>query len=285
MKHAYLIIAHNEFEVLQQLLYALDDPRNDIFVHIDKKVTQLAILKTVHSGLYVLANRIDVRWGHVSQIAVEYALFAEAYHQSPEYDYFHVISGVHLPLFGQDYIHDFFASKKGIQLIPALGMNPFQMDLKINRYNLFMPYFAHKNKVISRMAQVGWRLAQSVQRRLNIRRYNRSDYQYGSNWVSLTSDAVAYLLSIREEVLKRYRYTFCGDEFFVPTELSAPGQSFSIEYSGRLLKHEIGSANAKVYGVADYEELVQSGCLFARKFSATSMDMVNKMVELNHSRG
>lgn len=29
--HAYLIIAHNEFEVLQKLVGALDDPRNDIY--------------------------------------------------------------------------------------------------------------------------------------------------------------------------------------------------------------------------------------------------------------
>jgi hypothetical protein len=30
MKHAYLIIAHNEFEVLKKLVEALDDEKNDI---------------------------------------------------------------------------------------------------------------------------------------------------------------------------------------------------------------------------------------------------------------
>ena len=37
MRHAYLIIAHNEPEILQMLISALDDARNDIYVHIDKK--------------------------------------------------------------------------------------------------------------------------------------------------------------------------------------------------------------------------------------------------------
>lgn len=37
-KHAYLIIAHNEFDLLQKLISVLDDERNDIFIHIDKKV-------------------------------------------------------------------------------------------------------------------------------------------------------------------------------------------------------------------------------------------------------
>ncbi len=39
-KHAYCIIAHNNFNQLQILIDMLDDARNDIFVHIDKKVKQ-----------------------------------------------------------------------------------------------------------------------------------------------------------------------------------------------------------------------------------------------------
>ena len=37
-KHAYLIIAHNNFYILEKLLRLLDDERNDIYIHIDKKV-------------------------------------------------------------------------------------------------------------------------------------------------------------------------------------------------------------------------------------------------------
>ena len=35
--HAYMIIAHNQFELLERLIAALDDERNDIYIHIDKK--------------------------------------------------------------------------------------------------------------------------------------------------------------------------------------------------------------------------------------------------------
>lgn len=278
MKHAYLIIAHNEFEVLQQLLLALDDPRNAIFVHIDAKVRKLPMLHTVYADLHIVPHRVDVRWGHVSQIEVTYVLFAAAAKHAAEYRYFHVLSGVHLPLVSQDYIHAFFQSANGKQFIPRMHTNDFQTDLKMNRYNLFMPYFAHSKKMISKPAQIGWRLAQSVQRFLGIRRYRRSDYQYGSNWVSLTHDAVTYLLSIQDDVLRRYRYTLCGDEFFVPTELASSALNFTIEYSDRLLKHYIARANAKVYGAKDYKELLQSDCLFARKFSATDLVFVRMMV-------
>ena len=37
-KHAYLIMAHNNFGILEKLLMLLDDQRNDIYIHIDKKV-------------------------------------------------------------------------------------------------------------------------------------------------------------------------------------------------------------------------------------------------------
>ena len=38
MRHAFLILAHNEFQILKILLSMLDDGRNDIYLHIDKKV-------------------------------------------------------------------------------------------------------------------------------------------------------------------------------------------------------------------------------------------------------
>lgn len=36
-RHAYCIIAHNQPRLLWRLLSLLDDERNDIYLHIDKK--------------------------------------------------------------------------------------------------------------------------------------------------------------------------------------------------------------------------------------------------------
>ena len=38
-KHAYLIIAHTDFHQLLQLVKQLDDVRNDIYIHIDRKAS------------------------------------------------------------------------------------------------------------------------------------------------------------------------------------------------------------------------------------------------------
>ena len=36
-KHAILIMAHNQFEILEKLMTQLDHERNDIYIHIDRK--------------------------------------------------------------------------------------------------------------------------------------------------------------------------------------------------------------------------------------------------------
>ena len=36
-RHAYLILAHKNPRQLRKLIALLDDPRNDIFVHVDRK--------------------------------------------------------------------------------------------------------------------------------------------------------------------------------------------------------------------------------------------------------
>lgn len=37
MRHAYLIMAHSDFYLLQRLIQAIDNPDGDIFLHLDAK--------------------------------------------------------------------------------------------------------------------------------------------------------------------------------------------------------------------------------------------------------
>ena len=80
MKHAYLILAHNEFGLLQTRLDCIDDARNDIYVHIDKKVKTLPALHAEQAGLQLLDQRIDIHWGGFSMVEAE---FAEEDHDDP----------------------------------------------------------------------------------------------------------------------------------------------------------------------------------------------------------
>lgn len=66
-KHAYLIIAHTVDKTLNTLLELIDDPRNDVFLHMDKKNKSFNkddLYKFKHSPLY-LTDRISVSWGGI----------------------------------------------------------------------------------------------------------------------------------------------------------------------------------------------------------------------------
>lgn len=99
MKHAFLIIAHNEYPVLEVLLSMLDDERNDIYLHIDKRATelfqQIKKVKMQKAGFYLIENPIKVYWGDISQVQVEYLLFETALSHGP-YAYYHLLSGTDL---------------------------------------------------------------------------------------------------------------------------------------------------------------------------------------------
>ena len=267
MKHAYLIIAHNEFEVLRLLISALDDSHNDIYVHIDKKVKNLPKLQTSKSKLFVLNKRIDVRWGHNSQIKTEMLLFETALKNGP-YKYYHLISGTHLPLATQEEICRFFEELNAAAVFSALTKDTeYQETLKMHRINLFLRNYASHNKLLSSVSQFLWKSFIAVQRELHITINNGIDFYKAANWVCLSEDAVHYLVEKKKHILKTYRYTLCGDEFFVPTELMSSPFKDRIINSDKLLKQEMLRANTRTYSISELEELKGSGCLFARKFT------------------
>lgn len=239
MHHAWLIIAHNEFGILQRLLDALDDHSNDIYVHIDKKVSSLPELHTNKSRLIMLDRRVDVRWGGFSQIKCELTLFEASAVHGP-YDYYHVISGVTLPLKPISELEIFFRKADGKSVLTGLGRATiYQEKLKVRRYNLFLRNYTSSNVLLRRTSQFLWKSAIAFQRILGVETNRGKTFYKASNWLSLTEEAVKYLLSRKTNILKTYRWSFCGDEFFVPSELMASQLKGSILNEDFYLKRDI----------------------------------------------
>ncbi|MCQ2137435.1 MAG: glycosyl transferase [Bacteroidales bacterium] len=279
MRHAYLIIAHNEFEVLRKLVAVLDDVRNDIYVHIDKKVSTLPEIKTRKSGLYVLDNRIDVRWGHYSQIETEMLLFETAQRNGP-YDYYHLISGTHLPLRSQNEIHSFYIGMQGKNLFSNLWEtnHHYQEILKVHRVNLFLRNYSSPIKLKAIISQWFWKASIAIQRVLGFSINDNVKFYWANNWCSLTEPAIDYLVKKKKTIRRRYRWSFCGDEFFVPTELMQSDLAGTVVSSEILLYGAIGRSNAAVLNLADYDDIVSSKCLFGRKFSAEHPQLVDSIL-------
>ena len=74
-------MAHNHFDFLKILLKRLDDPRNDIYLHVDRKADDFSAREfdslLSYSQLY-FTERMDVHWGGYSQTACELMLLRAA---------------------------------------------------------------------------------------------------------------------------------------------------------------------------------------------------------------
>lgn len=266
MRHAFLIIAHNEFGVLQRLINCLDSDRTDIFVHIDKKVKELPKLHAAHSRLYVLENRIDVRWGHVSQIQCELLLFETAFEYGP-YHHYHMLSGTHLPLRPLDDLLAFYEQHEGEEIMDIWETCTGRGNIKLGKWNFWLRYHQSPNRFVKRIAQSFWRLNMAVQKRLPIYHLPDEHYVKSSNWLSLTQKGVSFLIGQKNQILHKYRYSLCGDEYFVATELT--NASFKIHDAKNLLFQIWEGESAKVLTEEDVETAKASGCLYARKFTQT----------------
>lgn len=76
------------------------------------------------------------------------------------------------------------------------------------------------------------------------------------------------------------RFTLCAGEFFIATELTNSFFKFKIFYCDRLLKCDFGKVSSpRIYRTEDYEGLINSGCLFARKFSSEDLTVVDKIMK------
>lgn len=206
-KHAYLIIAHNEFGLLQKLISILDDERNDIFIHIDKKSTFHQEDFFVSKSKLTIVSKIRVQWGGVTQIETELLLFKLATQHS-KYAYYHLISGVDLPLKSQNYIHDFFDKHQGTEFLDV-GICEYNEKCISHRTKYY--HFLTGRTIIRRILR---KLILAVEQICKIhRRYDIKMYM-GCNWCSVTDDFARYLVFQTESILSSFKYTLCADELY-----------------------------------------------------------------------
>lgn len=271
MKHAFLILAHNEFGVLQRLLDALDVSGNHVFVHIDKKVTQMPELVMRKGRLLVLSKRIKTYWGDISLIEAEYELMKAASKCGP-FDYYHIISGTHFIIVGQNTFESRYNSFGGKSVLQPAEIFPGEIRMKIGKYHFFI-------KKQGSLKNLLWRLLLKIQDYLPKRDISHINSK-ASQWCSLSQNDVTMLLENEKKLLRVFRRTFCCDEFFVPTALSILGIDAFLY--NKLLFVDFDKANPRVLKLADFDDIMDSDCIFARKFSSESFELIDKICQNTH---
>lgn len=290
MKHAYLILAHGSYALLQRLVSAIDDERNDIFIHIDSKQKELPRLHVKYSRLFLLdKERVSVFWGDVSVVVAEFALMNFAYKQG-EYAYYHLLSGVDLPLKSQNDIHAFFEEHQGKEFIGFYDGADLSSSLvrKVQRYHLFPQDFRGSGLVFL-TKRIVRALAIRMQEFLGFKRNAKICFAKGTQWWSLTGSLIEQLLAKQDEILSLYKYTFCADEIAIQTYVyNSPfmAQVFAPDNEAKSSLRHIGWRDGALYDWTrvDYEDLKHSTALFARKFNEKDPDFLDSIVALSHDK-
>lgn len=279
-KHAYLIMAHNQLPLLRILLTCLDHEDNDIFIHMDKRTScDLTELRAVvkKSGCW-FTPRIRVSWGGYSQIQAELILLQTAVNRG-SYAYYHLITGVDLPLRSQDRIHAFFDSCGGKEFISCSSDVPTAFSDRLRYYYPFQEYF-QRGSLPGRILRGGLLRLQKLLR-IDRTRQLQATLGVGSAYFDITEEMAHYLLSQKPFIEKHFRFTLCCDEMFLQTVfLSSPYGDKNVRYHSNQPTHPFINrtyldvmraidwtrGEPYTYTEADYDMLMESGCLFARKF-------------------
>lgn len=283
-KHAYLIMAHNELYILERLLKLIDDNKNDIYLHIDKKVKNFNyeyFKKIVKKSNLYFVNSMDVRWGTFSQITCELELLKEA--TKNKYSYYHLLSGVDLPLKPQNEIYDFFEKRQGYEFI---AMTDTDCKERIKYYHNFVKNI--RNNKISKILHF---LSLKIQKKLKIDRLKNTNLviKKGANWFSITDDLARYVLSQNEFIHKHFKKSICADELFLQTLV------YNSKFKDKIYNENHGEhenimrlidwqrGDPYTFTIKDKEMLLNSKMFWARKFS-TKEERNKKIVDYIYNK-
>lgn len=226
-----------------------------------------------------------MRWGNVSLIQAELNLFELA--SQNEHSYYHLISGVDLPLHSQDYIHRYFEGKN----LEYIGYSPkWDMRERVYCHNLFMQYMRFPNRYIrgglQKMRQIYNKLQILVGYRMRQPGY---EFQAGCEWVSVTHDFILSLLDKKNKILKMYQYTYCPDEIYKQTfaynsDFRNRIYDLNDEFEGCMREIDWKRGRPYTWRKEDYEYLSHSKRLFARKFDENvDEDIINMLIKKNRN--
>lgn len=285
-KQAILIIAHNNLNILKKTLKILDSKYFDIYIHIDKKSKLDAknLENVCKTSKVTITKQIKVRWADYSQVECELLLLKKA-SQYNKYSYYHLISGVDMPIKSSKTIYNFFEKSKGKEFVHfESDYLPKYKKAWLKYYYIFRRY-GRKNIITKGLEFISI----NIQKAIHINRLKRTNIQLrtGANWFSITHDFVKYILNHEMQYKRLLNYTRSPDEIFIQTILYNSEFRKNLYYTKydnnyhsimRLVDWKRG--NPYVFREKDYNEIMGSEMMFARKFDENiDKKITNKIFE------
>ena len=290
MRHAWLILTHGNFAILEKQLRFLDSENADFFIHVDAKADfdEERFSAVTERSRVTFVPRRRISWGHFAIAEAELELLRAA--APGRYDYYHLLSGVDVPVKSRAYIEEYFTRAPGTNYVNFLAPEISRADLyrvmfyyPMQRYNIRKPAVRRALRNFSAAVQLGFGVDRT--RRLP----DGFAFQKGAQWFSITHALAAYLLEKESEIRGIFSDTYCPDEMFVQTEIinspfrdTLPENAFCNDYASCLRYIDWQRGNPYTFTDGDLDELLAAPetALFARKFDyRTSPGVVDALFD------
>ena len=204
------------------------------------------------------------------------------------YDYYHLLSGVDVPVKTRQYIENYFSSVQ-----PGTNFVHFQHKEIIHdhRDRVKFYYPLQRWNLQNRIIRLALRRTGELLQRPFVDRTKKDPdgyiFQKGANWFSITHALATYVLSQENWLRERYRSTFCADEIFLQTLVvnspfrdTLPSDYFGDDHKTCLRYIDWQRGKPYSFRNEDYGELIATPpeYLFARKFDyRTNAEVVDRL--------
>ena len=283
-KHAYLLLVHRNPGQVRNLLRLLDHERNELFIHIDAnssmEISDL-LLEDMISPVHVYKS-ISVFWSDVSLTEAELFILEKALERGP-FEYYHLLSGLDLPLKSQDEILDFYDRNHGKEFVeyqvPGKFVSKPYYD-RIKYYHVLSKYYRMSGRIGKFLSYIFIGIEYSLVFLQWLFRVDRipegMEFARGSQWFDITDELARYIQAKKKWIMNQFRMTRASDESFLPLLVHNSKfkdrlyvKTFDGDMHANMRYIDWKRGDPYVFRANDFEDLASSDLLFARKFDET----------------
>jgi len=279
---AILILVHNNENQVNRLINHISKDF-DVYVHIDKK-SSVKIVK--NENVYIF-KKYKVYWGSINLTLSALFLLKKAFLKG--YKRYILISGLDLPIIKNEEIKKYFDNNNkeyvSFTKVTTSESDGWACMDRLTKYHI-MNYNKENCFFIKRIII---RIVRNILHFYSKIKPRKIDYDFygGSNWINIThacAKKIFEYLEANKKYISRFKWTSCSDEIFFQTILKNT-EGINIENNClRYVDWQAGTLHEgtpKILRLEDYEKLILSGHLFARKFDEKTD---NKIIELIYKK-
>lgn len=274
MKQAILITAYKDFFRLIDLIDSFDD-RFDIYIHIDKRIyvseTCMRMMRAFPCVKKV-GCVYSINWGSRKHVDAILWLCRQALENSPDAQYFHLISGADMLIKSSNDFCDFFSANSGRNFIEYFPL-PSKTWSGGGFNRLVWMHPLERLNILNQREMAIYERYLRFQHMLSRPRPLPSHAVYGGScWWSLTREAVMYICGNynKDGWYSRLENTFAPDEMYVQTLLATSYLKPTMVNNNLryiLWEHQNGHCPA-ILDEGDAYQIVKSDKMFARKIDS-----------------